>query len=253
MVKPPSADPDEVLVHDVSTGHGVVRVLTINRPEKRNAMNTLIIEMLGDQLVDADHDPSVLACILTGSGGVFSGGADTKEFASAPTPRPMVERARKLADLQLLPRTLGIPVIAAVSGATLGGGAALALACDMVVAGDDLALGFPELINGIIPVTVMAGLADVVGPRVAFDLITTGRFIGAQEAQQLGFVNRVVAATDVLDEAIGLATALAGIDPAAMRQTKRLFQLNRHLPVPYALDAGLAQFQDAASPAGQHH
>lgn len=234
-----TGDQAVVLLRDVPAEGGLVRIISLNRPHRRNAMNTEMIELLRTSLLAADEDARVVGIVITGEGGAFSGGGDVREFSAAGDSARQMHRAQLMADLFLLPRRLGTPVIAAARGATVGGGAALALAADMVVAGDDIVVGYPELVRSIPPTAVMVGLARQLGARLAFELLVTGRFLDAPEALELRLVNRVVAADETLDEAIALARAMSDIDVATMRTAKQLFYRGRDLPDEEAMAAGL--------------
>jgi enoyl-CoA hydratase/carnithine racemase len=239
---------DVLLVRDELTETCVVRVFSINRPSKRNALNTKVIEGLLNGVLAADEDANVCAIVITGVGGHFSSGGDLREFSDDSDPRLKLARARNLGDLVLLPRRIGTPVIAAIGGATVGGGAALALSADMVIAGEDLRVGFPELVRSIVPTTVMVGLARQVGPRFAFELLATGRLLDAKEALEQRLVNRVVPAGSAVDEAIELARSFSAIDATAMRRMKRLFYGGQGLPDGVAMDAGMDVLRDAWFP-----
>lgn len=232
-------DDRPVLSHDVPAERGVVRVFTMNRPRQRNAMNTETFQELLEGLVTADRDPEIRVIVLTGAGGHFSAGGDVKEFAADDDPQLKVTRARMLGDLLLLPRRLNTPLIAAAPGVTVGGGAALALAADMLIAGDDLAFGFPELARSISPTMVMVGLGRQVGSRFAFELLSTGRFLDAQEALSHRIVNRVVPSDRLLDVTIDLALSLAAIEPAALRTMKQQFYLGQDLTDAAAMKVGI--------------
>lgn len=228
-----------VLLRDVPAERGLVRIVSLNRPHRRNAMNTEMIELLRASLLAADEESGVVGIVITGEGGAFSGGGDVGEFPAHESSARRIHRAELMADLFLLPRRLGTPVVAAARGATVGGGAALALAADLVVAGDDLVLGYPELVRSIPPTAVMVGLARQIGARLAFELLVTGRFLDAPEALGLRLVNRVVAADETLDEAVALASAISKIDVATMRTAKQLFYRGLDLPDEEAMAAGL--------------
>ena len=135
---------------------GAVRLLTLNRPDKLNAMNTVLIEGLIGALQSADTDDAIGAIVLAGAGRAFSAGADMAEFRDMPPgERQGVERRSALtASLQLLLPGLAKPVIAATRGHVLGGGCALALACDMVVAAHSARFGYPEVKRGILASSV---------------------------------------------------------------------------------------------------
>ena len=242
---------DVVLIRDITAERSAVRVLSINRPHRRNAMNTAVLERLRAGLVAADDDPDISAVVITGEGEHLSGGGDLDEFAGVDDSVAKLARARSMADLFLLSRRIGIPVVAAARGAAVGGGAALALSADMVVAGDDLRLGFPELVRSITPTTAMVGLARQLGSRLAFEMLVTGRFLAAQEALTLGLVNRVVEAERTLDAAVALAATVSGIDGDAMRTTKQLFYRGQELTDGAAMDVGVDALREQWFAGGQ--
>jgi len=167
--------------------------IKLNRPEKRNALNDELIAALKDALRQAEHDETVRAVILAGAGSDFCAGADLaalqKIAASSVTDN--LEDARSLMDLFLLIREIRVPVIAAVRGRALAGGCGLALACDLVLAARSARFGFPEVKIGFVPAMVTAMLRLTVSEKKAFELITLGDEISAQEAETLGLINRV--------------------------------------------------------------
>lgn len=219
-----------------------VRVLTLNRPHKLNALSFALTEALVAGLKAAEADPAVRAVVLTGAGRAFCAGADTSEFKDlTPANRDLVERRAKLTSglHGMVPR-LAVPVIAAVNGFALGGGSGLALACDYVLASEQAVFGYPELKHGIVAAIVMPSLVRQVGRKVAFDLVATGRRVPAEEARALGLANRMVAPAALLDEARALAAVIAGHDPVAMAETKRLLQAAADLPLHDGLELGRA-------------
>jgi len=219
---------------------GPVRILTLNRADKLNALDTALTQALVDGLLAADAAPAVKAIVLAGAGRAFCAGADLKEFATlTPANQPAVTaRADLTTRLHALLPALSKPIVAAAHGAAVGGGAGLAIGCDMVVAGDDLKLGYPELRHSLVPAIVMTSLQRAVGRKAAFELVSLGRLIGAEEALRLGFVNRVVPTATVLEEAIAVAATWAAVTPAAMSATKRLFYRVADLPFDAAMAAG---------------
>ncbi|MBN3723280.1 enoyl-CoA hydratase/isomerase family protein [Burkholderia sp. Ac-20379] len=226
--------------------HGAVRVLTMDRPDKRNALNNALTTALLDALHEADRDPAIRAIVLTGAGKAFCAGADVTEFGgfvnasdSTSAAQAALARAHLTTNLHRAFSQIGKPVIAAAHGYAMGGGAGLALACDMVVAGDSLKLGYPELKHGIVAAIVMANLVKQVGRKAAFELVSLGEALDAPRALALGMVNRVVPDASMLDTAITLADRLAAFDAAAMTATKRLFHRVADLPLQTALDASL--------------
>ena len=225
-----------VLTH---TADGV-QTITLNRPDKLNALNFALTEALVAALKAADADDSVRAVIVTGAGRGFCAGADTREFAVlTPDNQDLVERRAALTtELQGLVKQMGKPVIAAVNGYAMGGGSGLAISCDLALAGESARFGYPEVKHGIVAAIVMAGLVEHVGRKAAFELVATGRTVAAEEAVQLGLVNRVVADDTLLDEARTLAQALAAHPVNAMGATKQIFHQVAQLPFSEGLKRG---------------
>jgi enoyl-CoA hydratase/carnithine racemase len=219
---------------------GPVRILTMNRPDKRNALNYALTQALLDGLLAADADEGVASIVLTGAGPAFCAGADLSEFKDLTREnQPLVERRAELTmNLQGIFARLAKPVVSAVNGAAMGGGAGLALAGDVAVMAANAKLGYPEVKHGIVAAVVMAGLVRNVGRKAAFELVATGEPIDAARALALGLVNRVVAPDRVLPESIELAEKFAGVERAAMAATKELFYRAHELPFEQALAAG---------------
>jgi len=194
---------------------GRVGLVTLNRPEALNALNKATLDELVAAVSDMDADPGVGAVVLTGSGKAFAAGADIKEMASKGYMEMYdADWFRGWEDLT----RLRIPLIAAVSGFALGGGCELAMMCDIIIAGDNAKFGQPEINLGVMP--GMGGsqrLTRAVGKAKAMDMILTGRFIGAEEAERSGLVSRVVPAGDTVEEALKAAEVIASKSkPAAM-------------------------------------
>ncbi|MBN3779002.1 enoyl-CoA hydratase/isomerase family protein [Burkholderia sp. Ac-20345] len=226
--------------------YGAVRVLTMNRPDKRNALNNALTTELLNALREADQDPAIGAVVLTGAGKAFCAGADVTEFGgfvnsadTASAAEAALARAHLTTNLHRVFSQIATPVVGAVHGYAMGGGAGLALACDLVVAGDSLKLGYPELKHGIVAAIVMANLVRQVGRKAAFELVSLGDAVTAERALALGMVNRVVPDAAMLGMAIELAARLASFDAPAMAATKRLFHRVADLPLQQALDASL--------------
>jgi enoyl-CoA hydratase/carnithine racemase len=219
-----------------------VRTLTLNRPEKRNALDTALIESLLAVLKAADDDSSIGAVVLTGAGVAFSAGADLGEFRDAGENMLALRehRTELLLQLQLRFSQIAKPVIAAVNGAALGAGAAIAIAADMVVISADAKLGYPETRNGTIPTLMIGTLVRNAGRKAAFELLATGELIDAGRAAVLGLVNRVVPPDQVLAEAQRLAAGMAALNRDVMTGTKRLFHECADLALADALHHGLA-------------
>ncbi len=219
---------------------GPVRILTMNRPDKRNALNQVLTQALLDGLRAADADESVASIVLTGAGSAFCAGADLTEFKDlTPANQPLVERRAELTmNLQGIFSRLAKPVVSAVNGAAMGGGAGLALGGDVAVMASTAKLGYPEVKHGIVAAVVMANLVRNVGRKAAFELVATGEPIDAARALALGLVNRVTAPDQLMAEALALAEKFAGVDRAAMAATKQLFYRVHDLPFEQALAEG---------------
>ncbi|MCQ1949538.1 enoyl-CoA hydratase [Arthrobacter sp. zg-Y859] len=194
---------------------GRVGLVTLNRPEALNALNKTTMDELVRAVSAMDADPAIGAVVLTGSGKAFAAGADIKEMQSKGyMDMYAADWFRGWEDLT----RLRIPVIAAVSGFALGGGCELAMMCDFIIAGDNAKFGQPEINLGVLP--GMGGsqrLTRAVGKSKAMDMILTGRFMGAEEAERAGLVSRVVPAADVVEEAMEAAAVIASKSkPVAM-------------------------------------
>ncbi len=209
----------------ISKDRNGVRTLTLNRPEKLNALNGELTKSLHEALLACDSDTTVRCVLLTGAGRSFCAGADTSEFKSLTNNNPehIMARAELTSNVHRLLVECKKPVIGAVRGHALGGGAGLALGCDMVIASNTLKLGYPELKHDIVAAVVMSNLVRQVGRKVAFELVATGRTLNAQEAFSLNMVNDTVDDCDLIERAETLAEVLASVAPAAMQMTKRLF------------------------------
>ena len=226
----------ELLIED----QDAVRVLTMNRPEKRNALNMALSEALLEALRAADFDNSVRSLVLTGAGRAFCAGADLSEFKDlTPDNAAVVERRSELTmNLHHTFSQLSKPVVTAVNGAAMGGGAGLALAGDVALMSATATLGYPEVKHGIVAAVVMAGLVRNVGRKAAFELVAAGEPLDAARAHALGMINRVTAPEQLMPEALALAQKLAAVAPDAMAATKQLFYRALDLPFEQALQAG---------------
>lgn len=224
----------------LSEDRGRVRVLTMNRPEKRNALNTELTRALLDGLRAADAAETVACVVLTGAGQGFCAGADLAEFKDlVPEKRHLVEeRAELTMQLHLAFSKMAKPVVCAINGAAMGGGAGLAIAGDMAVMAEGAKLGYPEARHGIVAAIVMANLVRQVGRKHAFELVSLGDPIDAAKALALGMVNRVVPDAEVLSEALGMAERLCELKPQAIQATKQLFHEIADLPLEEALRRG---------------
>jgi enoyl-CoA hydratase len=209
----------------------------MSRPEALNALNNKVLHELKDTLAQVRANRDVRVVIITGEGNAFIAGADIKEMqALAAEPaaiRAFTELGQGiLRDIETLPQ----PVIAAINGFALGGGLEFALACDIRIASSEARLGFPEVGLGILP-----GLGGtqrttrLAGRGVASELIFTGDLIGADQAERVGLLNRVVAPTQLMDTAHKLAERIASRAPVAIAKAKAAILATQQLP----LDEGL--------------
>ena len=217
---------------------GPVRILTMNRPEKRNALNAELTQALLEALRAADADESVGCIVLTGAGQGFCAGADLSEFKDLQQALAAENRAELTMQLHLAFSKIRVPVVTAINGHAMGGGAGLAIAGDLAVMADSAKLGYPEPKHGIVAAIVMANLVRQVGRKAAFELVALGEPVDAQRALQLGMVNKVVSLSNLLDESLALAEKLAAVKRPAMAETKKLFHEVADLPLAQALERG---------------
>lgn len=231
------SDTDPVLIVE---NQGPVRVLRMNRPDKLNALDTPLTQALCDALEAADADGAVRAIVLTGEGKGFCAGADLSEFKDLTPERQhlVLRRADLTCRTQSMLQKLSKPIVSAVRGVAVGGGAGLAIGCDMMVAGTDLRFGYPEVKHSIVPALVMTGLQRQIGRKAAFELFSLGRLLNAEEVRALGLLNRVVAPDAVLGTALEIAQAWAEANPLAMAAAKSLFYRVADLPHDAAMAAG---------------
>jgi len=226
----------ELLIED----HGAVRVLTMNRPDKRNALNMALSEALLKGLQGADTDEGVRCVVLTGAGRAFCAGADLSEFKDlTPDNAALVARRSELThNLHRIFPQLSKPVVSAINGAAMGGGAGLALAADVALMAEGALLGYPEVKHGIVAAVVMANLVRNIGRKAGFELVAAGEPLDAARACALGLVNRVVAPDKLMEETLALAQKFAAVERDAMAATKQLFYRTLDLPFEEALAAG---------------
>jgi len=204
--------------HILTEVRGRVGLVKLNRPQALNALNSELMREVMDALAEFDAAPEIGAMVLSGSERAFAAGADIREMAGASAVEmflgkmiPQFERMQRVKK----------PLIAAVCGFCLGGGSELAMACDMIVAGENARFGQPEVTLGVIP---GAGgtqrLAHAVGKALAMEMILNNRTLSADEALRYGLVNHVVPVERCLDEALRLAGEIAGRAPLAVRLAK---------------------------------
>lgn len=202
-----------------------ILTLTLNRPDKRNALSTPLIEELARALTSADLDSTVRVVAIRGAGKDFCAGADLDELlASADrTPEQNEASALIMGSLFIQMRRLAKPVVAVVHGRVLAGGAGLATGCDLILAPESAQLGYPEIQRGFVPAIVMTMLKRLVGEKVAFDLAATGRVLTAQDAAGLGLISRVFADAEFEDGVNRVLQGFARASATALALTKKQF------------------------------
>ena len=215
--------PDEITVGRYEVDGGLARI-TLNRPDKRNALNDGVIAGLKEALNRANQDAAVRVIVLKGAGKDFCAGADLSALQkiSEASMAENAEDARSLLDLFALIRSVKVPVIAAVRGRALAGGCGLASACDLVVASDNARFGYPEVKLGFVPAMVTTILRRHVSEKRAFELLTRGDEISAQEARVMGLINHVFADADFEKSADDYARRFEKLSASAVSLTKSL-------------------------------
>lgn len=207
------------------TDEAGVATITLDRPEKRNALDGQTVADLRRALAEAVGGGEARAVVLRGAGPDFCAGADLVEMermAGDGDPMHNLSDARALGDLFIEMRRCPLPIVAAVHGNAIAGGAGLATACDLVLARDDAVFGYPEVHLGFVPAMVMAILRRSVSEKVAFELVARGERISAAEAERLGLVNRVLGLDGFDDEVREYAAGLAARSSSAVALIKRL-------------------------------
>jgi methylglutaconyl-CoA hydratase len=208
---------------------GTVARIVLARPEQKNALDRQMVDELQDALRDASAAEDVNVVALGADGGDFCAGADLKALAAMldASPGEHYEDAMALGAVFVTMREMAKPVVAIVRGRALAGGAGLATAADVVLAHPDAEFGYPEVRVGFVPAMVMTMLRRAVGEKHAFDLVASGRRIGAAEAERIGLVSRVLPAGDFDAAAAAAVDEISRAPSSAVALTKRLF---------YALD-----------------
>ena len=232
------AEANSTVLYDVEGG---IARITLNRPEKRNALNEELIGALKKALRRANDEENARVVIVSGAGADFCSGADLEALQkiSTATVTENLADARSLMELFLLIKTVRIPVIAAVRGRALAGGCGLALACDLVLASRSARFGFPEVKIGFVPAMVMAMLRRNTSEKRAFELLTMGTEIGADEATAYGLVNRVLDDEAFADELDVFAHQFERVSSSAVSLSKRLFYDTDAMTFKDALECGV--------------
>jgi methylglutaconyl-CoA hydratase len=219
---------------------GAVARITLNRPEKRNALNAAVIAGLKEKLREASNDDRVRVVVIAGAGKDFCSGADLSALQQITQASVDVnaEDARTLLELFVLIRQLPVPVIAAVKGRALAGGAGLATSCDIVLASTSARFGYPEVKIGFVAAMVMAILRRNVSEKRAFALLTRGAEISAQQALEFGLVNEVYADESFDDDVARYVSDFQKLSRSAVSLTKTLLYQMDGLSFSAALQTG---------------
>jgi enoyl-CoA hydratase len=216
--------------HILTETRGRVGIIRLNRPQALNALNAKLVAELSAAIDGFEADDDIGCMIITGSEKAFAAGADIREMADKSFIEAYMGNLAAAWDRAAHARK---PIIAAVAGYALGGGCELAMHCDLIVAADTAKFGQPEIKLGVIPgIGGTQRLTRAVGKSKAMDLILTGRMMDAAEAERCGLVARVVPAAQLMDEAIKMAKAIAGMSLPAVLAAKEA--VNRSFETPLA-------------------
>ncbi|MGI8555728.1 MAG: enoyl-CoA hydratase/isomerase family protein [Pyrinomonadaceae bacterium] len=218
-----------------------ILTITLNRPEKRNALNDALIEDLKDALRQSDNDKSLRAIVIKGAGKDFCSGADLSALQKISESGILenYDDANNLRELFSIIRKVKIPVIAAVHGRALAGGCGLATACDLVLATDTAKFGYPEVKIGFVPAMVMAILRRNVSEKRAFELATQGFEFDAETAERFGLINKIFAA-DTFDEDVkNYVSIYKKVSRSAVILSKKLLYQIDGMAFETALESGV--------------
>jgi methylglutaconyl-CoA hydratase len=224
----------------LSTIDGSVARITLNRPEKRNALNEALVSSLRVALREAAAVDAVRVVVVTGAGQDFCSGADLESLRkiSEASVSENAEDARSLMALFELIRQVPVPVVAAVRGRALAGGCGLASACDLVLAASSARFGYPEVKIGFVPAMVLAILKRNVSEKRAFELLTRGAEISAEEAKQIGLINQVFVDETFDDQVNAYLGAFEKMSKFAVALTKTLLYQTDGMTFTEALETG---------------
>jgi len=207
------------------TREGAVGIVTLNRPDKRNALDAATIAGLKIAIAELELEDGIRIIALRGVGKDFCAGADLAQLeriAAGADAMDNLHDAQSLGELFIRMRHASKPIVALVHGNAIAGGAGLANACDLVLARDDAMFGYPEVHLGFVPAMVMALLIRSVGEKVAFQLVASGHSISAEVAEEMGLVNEVYYDDEFESGTLAYLHDLAKRSPSALALTKRL-------------------------------
>jgi methylglutaconyl-CoA hydratase len=224
---------------EYAAGSGVARI-TLNRPDKRNALTSEMMSALRDALQRATHDSAIRLLLIRGAGRDFCAGLDLSEvLKSAEDAQEALASARRLGELYIAMRRHPRPIVAAVQGRALGGGAGIATACDLILAAESAQFGYPEVKLGFIPAIVTTMLRRAVNERQALELAVTGEPISAPRAYAIGLINRVVPDAEFDAEVERYVAALAEKSATAMSLSKKLLYDIEGMSFEASIEAGV--------------
>ncbi len=224
----------------IITTEGSICTITLNRPDKRNALNDELIEALKNAFREADADENVKCIILRGAGKDFCSGADLsalQKIANASLEENL-EDARSLGELYKLIRRVKVPVIAAVHGRALAGGCGLAMACDIILAASTARFGFPEVKIGFVPAMVAAIVRRNMSEKEAFAMVTLGKEMDAEQLQNTGVIHHVFHDDNFEQDTFAFAEQYSRLSGSAVQMTKQLLYDIDNLTFDAAIEHG---------------
>lgn len=226
---------EPILLNELSPSG--VRTLTMNRPDRRNALSSELVQELHEAFVSIRSDDATRAVVLTGAGDrAFCAGADLDPAAAAAGPIAMHEARLKFVELLMAMQACGRPIIARIGGHAIAGGLGLVAACDLAVAADHVRVGTPEIERGLFPMMIMALISRSIGRKRALKLLLTGQQFSATEAADWGLINDAVPADRLDDEVRGLAERLASFSPLVMRLGRQAYYQMEDMELTQALN-----------------
>jgi enoyl-CoA hydratase len=208
---------------------GNVGIITLNRPDRLNAINGDLLKDFIEQLETAGNDKEAISVILTGAGRSFCAGEDLKESSAGKSLETWIEETNGLQEVQRVIMSLGKPLIAAVQGYAVGGGCEFAMSCDIRIVSKEARFGFPETEVGLTVTTAGTKLlSQLVGLGKAKELVFTGDIIDAQEALRIGLANKVVPPERLMDEALEMAERIGQKSPLALKLSRTAIEQGLH-------------------------